>query len=779
MSKIKSQSKLDSDSEMNEIFTRIDHEVNTDNVDMYIQEGLQLFNSSLSKEQLRKGMGSSFRKLKYIVEKYGVNDAQMNVLMDLVFSNKLAPTHAQKVVDICLPRGSLRSKDVIRIFRYLNLRDKDISTTTTTTTKRKKKALADQELPHQLVIYLLKWITALYDFIDYPQDITRLYGVLFLYIDIKKLRPYLCHLLYYMTNRPHVKTFRANQLLDLYEKVGPEPELISLLRVYKTYRQDIVLPITPPVKTKKTVFMNPMPELKVKLINIRNLWENKNHLSSMDMTISSDYKPPIPLMSKRRKITGSQHIEIPPIDTTTLEQYSSTIGDIRDVNQLAQKLDKLALPDQMASVLDNRLLQHMIACDPRESAVIRLSHWLSHSLNNLLKERNQSISYKNSLKELLQKCITMARLTKAHVPTIETFLENYISKWNGWEFEDEIFELLTFIRPRSFEEINQIYLKPLYRLYYLSNIQWKSKLILCYTEWLKNWALLDWKRHSERRQKGSDTEMDELIWLFQGLDFNTDYFQTIQHFIYHVDRLSVIGLIMEDDHPLLQHASLSFFEFVSSISIHHDIPEIIIPAAPLIYRSFFSISGMAVSRLCGIIYQYKRAFEENDRKIDDWVTRHSTDYLNNFNTHVMDVCSALWRNSAFTRSNEEELPFSLSPHITQVYNNLCESRGESANLVLSLTHSASLTGFSERFLQEKENEANVKIRHEGPVTAQSLKQLSDDGGISISFMDYRVGLLDDLKKKGFHGVYNLLYDCMSSLIERKKEHSNDDNDMEI
>ena len=47
------------------------------------------------------------------------------------------------------------------------------------------------------------------------------------------------------------------------------------------------------------------------------------------------------------------------------KQYSSTIGDIRDVNQLAQKLDKLALPDQMGSVLDNRLLQHMIACDPR------------------------------------------------------------------------------------------------------------------------------------------------------------------------------------------------------------------------------------------------------------------------------------------------------------------------------------------------------------------------------------------------------------------------------
>ena len=54
-------------------------------------------------------------------------------------------------------------------------------------------------------------------------------------------------------------------------------------------------------------------------------------------------------------------------------------------------------------------------------------------------------------------------------------------------------------------------------------------------------------------------------------------------------------------------------------------------------------------------------------------------------------------------------------------------------------------------------------------------------------MDYRVGLLDDLKKKGFHGMYNLLYDCMSSLIERKKEqkithnnnNNNNDDNMEI
>lgn len=34
-------------------------------------------------------METSYPKLKHVIEKYGVNDAQMGVLMDLVFSNKL------------------------------------------------------------------------------------------------------------------------------------------------------------------------------------------------------------------------------------------------------------------------------------------------------------------------------------------------------------------------------------------------------------------------------------------------------------------------------------------------------------------------------------------------------------------------------------------------------------------------------------------------------------------------------------------------------------------
>lgn len=36
---------------------------------------------------------------------------------------------------------------------------------------------------------------------------------------------------------------------------------------------------------------------------------------------------------------------------------------------------------------------------------------------------------------------------------MEAFLEKYISIWNGIDFVDEIFELLTYVRPLAFEGI--------------------------------------------------------------------------------------------------------------------------------------------------------------------------------------------------------------------------------------------------------------------------------------------------------------------------------------
>ena len=43
-------------------------------------------------------------------------------------------------------------------------------------------------------------------------------------------------------------------------------------------------------------------------------------------------------------------------------QDSVTITQLKDTEELARMIDKLELPDQMAAVLNNRLLQHVLIC---------------------------------------------------------------------------------------------------------------------------------------------------------------------------------------------------------------------------------------------------------------------------------------------------------------------------------------------------------------------------------------------------------------------------------
>ncbi|CDS12186.1 hypothetical protein LRAMOSA04381 [Lichtheimia ramosa] len=651
------------------------------------------------------------------------------------FSNK-------KMIKLLLPRQLIPSRLLIRVFGKLSCRD----------------------VHPAIMASVLNWIVCVYDVIETPEEIVKMYPVLFHYLTMETFRPQLCHLLYFMTKRVHVKRHRIERLQELVSKFGAEPELYGLLSVYKGYCPDIELPRT--VKRTNLIFSHPDPELRDNIAKIQAFWQHQSFISEEGL-----HRPPVPGLKKiKRRRLGAGKIdifEIPNVTYTRREQLDSVaITQIADVNELARMIDRLELPDQMAAVLNNRLLQHVVICCNDDTSILRISYWLSNTLQSLMSSYYSETSHEH-FKDLLAKLITMARLTRAHLPIVEAFLEKYISIWNGIDFVDEIFELLTYVRPLAFEDLEYNYLKPLYQLFCVSDVMWKSRLLLCYTSMIKNWALIDWRSHGQRRMDPDlDTDVDNMVWLFRGLDFDVEYFSTIHHLIQHVDRISALGLVMESDHPLLQHACLSFFELVSSMSLAHDIPEIIIPAAPVVYRSFFSNTGMALSRICGIISQYKMAFEENDKQTGDWVARHTAEYLDNFNSYVMDICSSLWANVSHRRTNPDYIPFSLSPGNYDTYKAMVEERGQSMELALSLTHTTCLAGYSKKFLADWSNEDNVdRSAHDGPVTPQLLKAM----GSTMTYNEYCVEFLEHLNYLGFHGIYDLLYSTIGSLIDRRKQ----------
>jgi hypothetical protein len=164
--------------------------------------------------------------------------------------------------------------------------------------------------------------------------------------------------------------------------------------------------------------------------------------------------------------------------------------------------------------------------------------------------------------------------------------------------------------------------------------------------------------------------------------------QSIRAFVKHVDSISGVALEMDRDHIAVQHAVLSFFDFTSNLTKKNSIPiAVIIPEAAIIYRCFLSDSAMAISRICGIVYQYKQAYEafEEEQQLQYEilvqsqiasqggegetpatlpapleVPGYTREYVVQFNSFVMDICNFLWRNRAFNKVDKNAKGFQMN-----------------------------------------------------------------------------------------------------------------------
>ncbi|OAD00753.1 hypothetical protein MUCCIDRAFT_85107 [Mucor lusitanicus CBS 277.49] len=654
--------------------------VDTTNVDEQLQKVFFAFTPNKPKAFIKKKV-QEMKKILPVIKKFGLLPPLFNTIFEVAMQHKLAHGEQQVLLQCLLPRKNISEDYVVRIIACINRKDKN------------PKYTAD----------LLNWAISVYDAISTKDKIRKLYNVLF-------------YSLYHESIR------RLNELI---ESERDNAELIGLLLVYQTYDFTIIVPHNVRL-VNAFVFKTPHPEMKHQLTNIRALWQNNADFSH-DVR-KAEFQLPTKTKAKRLKFTDVSGESLRELDAI-------------DITRIANNVENLDLAEQLSVVLENRKLQHLLLCKRDDVVIERLSYWIVQKIMDLLRWGNEEDVMKSELHDMLKSLVRFTRFTKSQLPVIEYFLFEYLKTWNGFEFEDEVFELITYIKPTDYKDFYTSVLMRLYRLFLVSDVHWKAKLILCYTGLLQNWALLDWNRHTQMSKQG-DTDVDDITTAFGVLSFDVHYFATIQKLIEHIDRMIVMGLLAEDDHPLLQHAGLTFFELVSTISAQDDIPDIIIPAATFVHRSFYSSSAMPVSRLCGILYQYKIAFEENDNKTEDWMSKHTPAYLNHFNTYLKDVCNSLWRNLGLSKVEAEGNAFSLSQQNILDFQKICQDRDMEVNKLLSITHSASLAAFSKRFMT--------------------------NNGMSISYLHYRAEYLNYMHQLGFTGMHDLLYACMTSLINLKE-----------
>ncbi|KAF9973504.1 hypothetical protein BGZ73_003246 [Actinomortierella ambigua] len=487
------------------------------------------------------------------------------------------------------------------------------------------------------------------------------------------------------------------------------------------------------------------------------------------------------------------------------------LAQITSLSSLIKHIDALALPDQLSSILSNRLLQHAFCLQPSSSLISRISYWLGQELVDLWFWGEKTAATRERFGEILRKMVDVTVLIKDLFPVVETFLMPFLRMWNGRDHQKEIFTLLSYLRPRSFEELYAFFLKPLQKIFYSSGPKWKASLLLCYRRLLQRWALINWRGHlsPERGYLISPADHKSMQGLFTKLSENVDYMKTMQEFIMHVDRVATVAFEVDESNISVQHGVLSFLDLASTLPITFRVPmAVIIPDSTIVYRCFLADSGMAMSRICGIILQFKNAFESFENEQQNYQARlleyelqqqqaqrdresaidqniplipppsppplsdvpgYSRDYVTFFNSFVMDICNFLWRSRAFNKTDKNARGFQVDAKTISRARQICTEGGLNMNNMFSLTHSLAMAGYSSQFVKSLEQKAGIPKEKQlnGPASLQSLKDRAEKGGLQIPFAEYRVQYLEHLETKGFDGACHFVQECITSLVQRR------------
>ncbi|KAF9963863.1 hypothetical protein BGZ70_007145 [Mortierella alpina] len=653
-----------------------------------------------------------------LVHHFGLSPDQVIQALDVVLSGKLDDTTNRKLVKLLLPRQHVPEDCAVKVLGSLG-----------------------RQLSLPIQAAALRWVILVYDIFDSRTKLQQLYGVAFHYLTYETLR------------------------LDLLTQVGKEPTLAGLLHVYKGYFPDLIL--IPLPLSNQTIFKCPDQTTAAAISSLQDRWSHLAHEEPHGSLINGSKDPIV------RSGVGVRAVRY-------------RIWAMHDKQSLMYYTTRQSRPNDKNS----RTVLFQMHSQYTERAK---AYWLGQELMDLWYWREKTETTQAKFATILSKVVNVTMMIKDLLPVMEYFLMSYLRVWNGVDYKKEIFTLLTYLRPRAYEELYVHFLKPLYGLFYIMGPIWKR------------WAQFKWRDYLEL---GKDPRLprqglEALRRLFTKLAPNVDYMQTIRAFISHVDSISSVALEMEADHLAVQHGVLSFFDLISTLTGTYRLPlAVVIPDSTIVYRCFLSSSGMSVSRICGIVYQFKQAFEafEQDQQLqyellvqsqlshregavgdgDDpekqaampapqEIPGYSREYVVLFNSFVMDICNFLWRNRAFNKSDKNARGFLMDQQAIAHTRQVCVDGGLSMNNMLSITHSLALSGYSARFLRslEERNGIPVAKRLKAPASTPALKDMVSKGGLNMTFDEYRIQYLDHLEAKGFEGVSQFLFDCITNLLQRK------------
>ncbi|KAI1823349.1 Mis6-domain-containing protein [Xylaria intraflava] len=658
----------------------------------------------------------------------------VELLVSLAYDQGLLPTDLKELIDLVTAPSFLDQASLGAIIRNLY----PATSVSGDLIIKVIGCLGHGKLKPSLVAQaaLLKWLIMVQHVVENRTCFLQAYPVLFNLLDTAALRTYLCHLLALITRRRHVRPYRIQALLSLSRQTGNDPALTGLLRVYKDYYPEII--VGDAARGRASAFNNPDSQWRDRLDEIQRAHAQRR--------ASRSETPLDAFRVARHRLNGIKNLPIPEVHTSHATENSITLEEIDSVDGFVKNLEKIELPNQLIAILGDPLLQRLLLLRPQAQAHLRVCSWINSYAQDVMAGDSDIplVGILNTLK-------IYVTATKTLPPILLAFFGELLTKWDGVEGRELILNILTYTPVVDFRELLANIFQPLERRILDGTTNSQLQILGFFTRLLHRW-IISLSSPDKRPAEASENA---------------------SHLVGHVNDLC-LTLIQTSPSTSTQGKVLDFYYQTSSLAsdphLFAHAQASAVPPATLIYNLFFVASPLITSRVCAVIAKYKEGFQV---AIDLSKINYTPKHIPEFNGILMDICNCLWREHALGIKDQnakgclihQALVEDLSSYLISL------STGGSLASIFSLSYSPNFSLFAISFLRDLEEAAEeqegLDIKHAGPVTKASLRSLGSKGGLTLSWDEYRRGLLGYLDRHNLDGVSKLLSITMGTLRQKK------------
>lgn len=207
-------------------------------------------------------------------------------------------------------------------------------------------------------------------------------------------------------------------------------------------------------------------------------------------------------------------------------------------------------------------------------------------------------------REVLRALVSAAAFLHELPVAAEGLVIRLLRSWDGESHADALMTLVSWMRPRTWDELYAEVARPLAAALAAARPQRQAAALCALAQLAEHWASSPWSGAAGREWQSQED------WMLASPDARADRYRAVQELCAFANRVAHLSLTCSGDHPVVQHAAARVADASAHVTVSHGLPFVLAPSPPVLLRLLLARNAFAVSRGCDALVRFRAAFTQ-------------------------------------------------------------------------------------------------------------------------------------------------------------------------